>query len=386
MKALINGRIMTMDGQDYQAGLLLVDDKGKIEFVGPMEPREIDASWEIIDLTGKYLLPGFVDAHTHLGIYEEIYAHEGDDVNEMSEPVTPQLRAVDGLNIHDLGFHDALKGGVTTVMVAPGSANVIGGTVCILKTAGDSLGKRLLNQSAGLKIALGENPKDTYGPEKKMPYTRMGIAALLREAFVEGQNYLKSKDQDKERDLGKDEIVKVLQRKVPLRAHAHRADDILTALRIADEFKLKLTIEHATEAHHVIDELKERDIPLCMGPLLISRAKVELKDKSFKNPGIMQRAGLKVALITDHPETPIDYAVLNAILAVREGMDPEEALKALTINPAQIMDIDKRCGSLTAGKDADLVVWNGHPLDIMSKVEQVFVDGKLVYQGEENDN
>ena len=373
MKAIINGKIITMEKEDLDSGIILINDEGKIEKVGTK--IEIPEGSEVIDAQGRYVLPGFIDAHTHLGIYEEIYAHEGDDVNEMSEPVTPQLRAIDGINIHDIGFQDALKGGVTTAMIAPGSANVVGGTVCIMKTAGKSFKSRLIKESAGMKVAFGENPKEVYGSEKKMPYTRMGIAALLRETLVEGQNYIK--DKESEKDLGKDEIARVLNHKMPLRAHAHRADDILTAIRIANEFNLKLTIEHGTEAHLIMEELKESEVPVCMGPLLISRAKVELKEKSFKNPGILQKNGVKVALITDHPETPIDYAVLNAILAVKEGMDPKEALKALTINPAEIMGIDKSTGSLAPGKDADIVIWSGDPLNIMNKAELVMIEGNV---------
>lgn len=375
MIALINGKIITMEKKDYDQGMILIKD-GKIEQIG--ENLEIPEGTEIIDVDGKYILPGFVDAHTHLGIYEEIYSHEGDDVNEMSEPVTPQLRAIDGINIHDIGFQDALKGGVTTAMIAPGSANVVGGTVCIMKTAGKTFKERIVNDCAGMKIAFGENPKEVYGTDKKMPYTRMGIVALLREALIEADNY--SKDKENERDLGKEEMVKVLKKKMPLRAHAHRADDILTALRVADEFNVNITIEHGTEAHLITEELLEKNVPVCMGPLLISRSKVELKEKSFKNPGELQRKGIKIALITDHPETPIDYAVLNAVLAVKEGMDRKEALKALTINPAEILGIDKKTGSIAKGKDADLVVWSGDPLDIMSRTILVLVDGKIVYQ------
>lgn len=377
MIALTNGRILTMEKTDYESGTLIIKG-GAIAALGTGIPIPPEA--QVIDLEGKWILPGFVDAHTHLGIYEEIYKHEGDDVNEMSEPVTPQLRAIDAINLHDLGFQDALRGGVTTAMIAPGSANVVGGTVCIMKTAGENFSQRTLSACAGMKVAFGENPKDTYAPEKKMPYTRMGIAALLREALVDGDNY--RKDKDKERHLGKEEMLKVLKKKIPLRAHAHRADDILTALRIADEFNLRIIIEHGTEGHLVAEELASREVPVCMGPLLISRAKVELKEKSFANPGILQRAGVKVALITDHPETPVDYAVLNAILAVKEGMDRKEALKAMTINPAEILGIGKQTGSLAVGKDADVVIWSGDPLDLMNRVEMVFIDGKKVYDHE----
>ncbi len=211
MKAIINGKIITMEKEDFDSGIILINDEGKIEKIGAK--IEIPEGCEIIDAQGRYVLPGFIDAHTHLGIYEEIYSHEGDDVNEMSEPVTPQLRAIDGINIHDIGFQDALKGGVTTAMIAPGSANVVGGTVCIMKTAGKSFNSRLIKESAGMKVAFGENPKEVYGSEKKMPYTRMGIAALLRETLVDGQNYIN--DKESEKDLGKDEIARVLNHKMP---------------------------------------------------------------------------------------------------------------------------------------------------------------------------
>jgi imidazolonepropionase-like amidohydrolase len=211
LKAIINGKIITMEKEDFDSGIILINDEGKIEKIGAK--IEIPEGCEIIDAQGRYVLPGFIDAHTHLGIYEEIYSHEGDDVNEMSEPVTPQLRAIDGINIHDIGFQDALKGGVTTAMIAPGSANVVGGTVCIMKTAGKSFNSRLIKESAGMKVAFGENPKEVYGSEKKMPYTRMGIAALLRETLVDGQNYIN--DKESEKDLGKDEIARVLNHKMP---------------------------------------------------------------------------------------------------------------------------------------------------------------------------
>lgn len=372
MLALTNAKIITMEEKDYDQGTVLID-KGKILEVG--ENIAIPAESKVINIQGKYLLPGFIDAHTHLGIAEEIYQIEGDDTNEITDPVTPQLRALDGINPNDLGFKDALLGGVTTVMVAPGSANVIGGLVSVIKVSGQSFEEMVINPEAGLKIALGENPKRVYGERKKMPYTRMATAALLRQAFIEADTYRKKKK--KERELKKENLLKVLEGEIPLRAHAHRADDILTAIRIAKEFGLKLIIEHCTEGHKIIEELVKAKVSTVVGPSLTSRAKVEMGEKSFKTPGILSKAGIPVALMTDHPVIPVQYLVLGAALAVKEGMEAKEALKAITLVPAQILEIEERVGSIKKGKDADLVVWNDHPLDIRSNPEKVYINGEL---------
>ncbi|SMB89707.1 Imidazolonepropionase [Desulfonispora thiosulfatigenes DSM 11270] len=371
MLALTNARIITMEDVDYDKGTILIKD-GEILAIG--ENIEIPKNYEILDVNGKYILPGFIDAHTHIGIIEEIYQIEGDDVNEITDPITPALRAMDGVNPYDIGFDDAIAGGVTTVMVAPGSANVIGGLVCILKTGGETLADKLINSEAGLKIAFGENPKSVYGEEKKMPYTRMASISLLRETFIEGINYLNKEDQ--ERDLQNEAIAKVLNKEIPLRAHAHRADDILAALRVAKEFDLKIIIEHATEGHKIIKELKKENVSVVVGPSLGNRSKVELRESSFKTPGILAKENIEVALTTDHPETPIQYLNICAALAVREGMLEKEALKAITINPARILGIDKKVGSLKVGKQADVVIWNNHPLNIMSKPQSVYIRGK----------
>lgn len=373
MLALTNAQIITMEKENYKRGTVLIDD-GKILDVG--ENISIPSTAEIIDIQGKYLLPGFIDAHTHVGIAEEIYQTEGDDTNEITEPLTPQLRALDGVNPNDLAFKDALQGGVTTVMITPGSANVIGGMVSVLKVWGKTLSEMILKEEAGLKIAFGENPKRSYGEQKKMPYTRMATAAMLRQAFIDAENYLKKVDKD--RDLGKENLVKVLEGKIPLRAHAHRADDILTSIRIAEEFKVKLVIEHCTEGHKMVEELLQAGVSTVVGPSLTSRAKVEMAERSFKTPGVLAKAGIPVAIMTDHPELPIQYLPLCASLAVKEGMKEEDALKALTIIPAQILKIDNLVGSIKKGKDADLVVWNGHPFDIRSNPEQVYINGKNI--------
>jgi imidazolonepropionase-like amidohydrolase len=386
MIALINGNIITMAGQVYNRGSIFVKNQ-KIDALSP-DPSA-PAGAQVIDVSGKYVLPGFIDAHTHMGLYEEVYAIEGDDTNEASDPITPHLRAIDAVNMEDLAFNDALRSGVTTVMTGPGSANVIGGLSLAMKTCGKTADQAVLKNPLGLKSALGENPKRVYGDQKKAPMTRMATAALLRETLAAAQNYgakIKQgeKDPDKlpDRDLKMEAMLPVIAGEIPLLIHAHRADDIITGLRIADEFQLKVIIQHATEGYKIPEELVSRNIPAVVGPSLCSRAKVELKDLSLKTPSVLSQAGVKVAIITDHPVVPIQYLPLMASLAVKEGMDEQEALRAITINPAEILGIADRVGSLEPGKDADIIVLSGHPLDWRTKVELVLVNGKIVYADE----
>lgn len=378
MLALVNGRILTMGSRDYDRGTVLIDG-GKIIHVG--DRVEIPSEAEVIDVQGRTVMPGLIDAHTHLGIYEEIYRIEGNDANEYSNPVTPELRAQDGINPFDLGFKDALAGGVTTVGICPGSANVIGGTCTALKTAGGTIEEMTVKDNVGMKVAFGENPKRVYGDQKKMPITRMAVASLLREQLTKAKIYLENGTPAKEPgqvNLGLEQLSLVLAGKIPLRAHAHRADDILTALRIAREFNIKIVLEHCTEGHLIGKYLAERQVPVVIGPGFISRAKVELKERTFRTPGILAQAGLKVALCTDHPEVPIQYLSMCAALAVREGMEEKEALRAITINGAEILGIDGQVGSLEPGKDADLLVVDGSILELKSRIEKVFVNGQLV--------
>lgn len=382
MLAIINGNILAPNPIE---GIIIVND-GKIVSVGV---GTVPDGADIFDAKGRYVLPGMIDAHTHLGVCEEVYRLEGDDTNEMTDPVTPHARALDAVNPEDEGLRDAVIGGITTVFAAPGSGNVIGGTGLVMKTFGRVVDKMVLREPAGLKIAFGENPKRVYGDDKKMPMTRMGTAALLRETLVKAQNYRdclikgeEDPDEKPERDLKLEPMLRVLNKEMPLRAHAHRADDIMTAVRIAREFGADLVIEHCTEGHKVVDELVEAGIRAVVGPSLSNRAKVELKDITFKTPGILARAGIKVALMTDHPVIPIQYLPVCGGLAVREGMSTEDALRAITINPAEILGVEDRVGSLEPGKDADIVVWSGHPLEVMSKPEWVMIDGKVVYQAE----
>lgn len=378
MKALVNCQIITMEEQDYDRGYILVAD-GKIISMGEDE-KTLPEGAEIIDLEGQIVMPGLIDAHCHLGIYEEIYRIEGSDANEYSDPITADLRALDAINPTDEGFPDAVKGGVTTVGVCPGSANVIGGSCTALKTFGKTIDEMIIKEAVGLKIALGENPKRVYGEQKKKPITRMAVAALLRNQLVKTKHYINKKNTEEnfETDLALEQLALVLENKIPLRAHAHRGDDILTALRIAKEFEVPIVIEHCTEGHLIVEELAQSQVPVVIGPSLTSRAKVELKNRSFATAGILAKAGLKVALCTDHPETPIQYLSLCGALAVKEGMEEKDALKAMTINSAEILGIDERVGSLKPGKDADLIVLDGSIFDLKTNVKMVFINGEQV--------
>lgn len=376
-----NGRINPIVGAEFMGDILV--EGNKISALG--EKLEIPIDAMVIEAEGRWVFPGFIDAHCHVGIGEEIYRIEGDDLNEMSDPITPELRAIDGINPEDEGFRDARLGGVTTVFTGPGSGNVIGGTSVVMKTAGRIVDHMIMRDPAGLKVAFGENPKSVYGEQKKMPMTRMGTAALLRQAFVDAQTYREKieegkADSDKkpERDLGLESLVKVLERQIPLRAHAHRTDDIMTAIRIAREFNVDLVIEHCTEGHKIAEELAAYGFPAVVGPSLVNRAKIELKDKTFKTAGILARAGVKVAIMTDHSVTPIEQLPLCAALAFKEGMNEEEALKAITINPAEILGVSNRVGSLEIGKEADIVIWSEHPFSLLAKPVYVFIDGQLV--------
>lgn len=384
MLALINGRIKTMAGPDLESGTILIKD-GQIIAVGP--DILIPTGTEKVDLTGKVVVPGFIDAHCHVGILEETYRLEGDDLNEMTDPATPHLRAIDAINPEDRGFADALEGGVTTVVTGPGSGNVIGGENLAMKTAGVVVDHMVVKSPVGLKVAFGENPKRIYGGSQKSPMTRMATAAILRENLVKAQNYLRKLEQGvhdpekmPERDLKMEPLVKVLTGELPLRAHAHRADDIMTAIRIADEFKLRLVVEHCTEGFKIAEELAKRNIPAIVGPLLTNRSKVELQYRTHANAGILSKAGVKVAIMTDHPVIPINYLSLCAALAVKAGMGEAEALRAITINAAEIIGLADRIGSIEVGKDADLVILNGDPLELKTRVEQVLINGRVVHR------
>lgn len=379
-----NGRILTMAGKIYEEGSVLIDE-GKIVGVG--ENIEAPEDCETIDASGYTVMPGIIDAHCHLGMWEDSVGFEGDDGNEATDPITPQLRAIDAINPMDRNFREALEAGVTTVMTGPGSANVMGGQFAIIKTYGKRIDDMVVKAPAAMKVAFGENPKRVYHSKDKTPETRMGTAALLRETLMKAAEYKAKKDRangDPEKmpafDMKMEALLPVMNREIPLKAHAHRADDIFTALRIAKEFNLKITLDHVTEGHLIVDELKKENVPLIIGPSFGDRSKVELREKTFETPGILSNAGLKVALMTDHPVIPLQHLAMCAGYAVKEGMKEEDALKAITINPAEILGISDRLGSLETGKDADIAIFDGSPLDIKTRSLYVLVKGQVVYK------
>jgi imidazolonepropionase-like amidohydrolase len=335
------------------------------------------------------VLPGLVDAHVHLGVHSEGDGWAGQDTNELTDPVTPHVRALDAINPADLGFADAVAGGVLTAGVNPGSGNPIGGQAAAIRTAGGTVDEMVLRAPAGMKSALGENPKRVYGERKQLPSTRLGTAAVIRDALVKAGNYRAKRDrggdEPAERDLRWEALALVLEGEIPWRQHCHRADDIATALRLADEFGYRLVIDHGTEAVLLADRLAERGVPVLIGPLLTSRSKVELRNRSLANPGRLAAAGVELGIITDHPVVPVHLLHVQAALAVREGLDPAAALRAVTLTPARILGLEDRLGSLEPGKHATLCVWSGDPLDARSRVETAWIEGRQVF-GTDPDN
>lgn len=382
MLALYGNRIMTMGPQgNLQAKVITVEGGCIADIKDPSEVADNTSAW---DASGLYILPGFIDAHTHLGLEEEIYRVEGDDVNETSDPVTPQLQALDGIHFRDLGFGDALRGGISRVMVMPGSANVIGGQAVFLKTLAPDMSAMIYKNPWGLKAALGENPKRVYGEQqKKAPRTRMASASLLREAFFAAARHLEKDSLDPAVEYKFSPLFKVLRKEMPLLLHAHRTDDMLTAIRIKKEFGYDMIIQHATEAARITDELVKHNVPIFIGPLLVNRAKVEMQDVSFRNARLLQEKGVAFSLISDHSVVPVEHLRVSAALMVREGLDEETALQALTINPAQALQVDGELGSIEAGKRADLVAFDGHPFDYRSRVKWVMVDGHIWHNRDE---
>ncbi|PID82752.1 MAG: amidohydrolase [Clostridiales bacterium] len=340
---------------------------------------------EIIELNNSFFIsPGFIDAHCHIGMWEAVNGESGSDGNECTDPITPHLRAIDGINPNDEWFKDALKGGVTTICTGPGSANVIGGSFCIMKTFGDRVDDMLINPSYAIKGAFGENPKNTYGSEDKMPQTRMGIAALMREYFYKAKEYMEDIESGENVgfDIKLDALIPVLKKECPMKFHAHRADDIFTAIRIAKEFNINITLDHCTEAHLIAKHLKNEKYPIIIGPTFGEKTKYELINKSFETPKILFDNNIPFAIMTDAPELPIESLTMCASLAVKYGLPENEALKAISITPAKILGIDNILGSIEINKNADLVVWDRHPLDIQAKVQMVFINGKMVYKKE----
>ncbi len=381
---LIKGaRIITMEENDFEKGDILIGDDGKIAAIG--ENVKAPEGAEVLDASGLTACPGFIDAHTHIGIFENAMGFEGSDGNEMTDPVTPQMRAIDAINPVDPCFSEALRAGVTTVCVGPGSANVISGQFSVMKTCGSSIAEMTVDECAALKTAFGENPKRVYSGQKKMPSTRMGTAAVFRQAFVDAQAYarkMEAADADKtpDRNLGKEVMVRALSGGLRVKCHAHRADDILTAIRLCREFNLDFSIEHCTEGYMVAETLKKENIPIIIGPLLSDRSKIELSNLTFTAPAKLHAAGVRFAMMTDHPVIPEEYLPVCAMLAMREGLPEREALACITINAAWALKMDDTLGSLKQGKDADIALFDRHPLDIRAHAQAVIVGGKIVHK------
>lgn len=384
--AITGGYVVPVDGAPVEGGTVLIQD-GKIVAVGA--DVDIPDGVEVVDADGAWVLPGFVEAHGHIGVHEEAEGWAGQDTNEMTDPVGARMRALDAINPADLGFADALSGGVTTAVIKPGSGNPIGGQTVAVKCWGRTVDEMLVKEPVSVKSALGENPKRVYGDKGKLPSTRQGVAAVIRDELTKAQDYLAKKAEAEadgkafDRNNTLEILGKVLSGELPWCQHAHRADDIATAIRLSEEFGYRLILNHGTEGHLIADVIAEKQIPVIIGPLFTARSKVELRNRGLRNPGILARAGVDLAITTDHPVVPIHFLVHQATLAVKEGLDSDVALRSITTNPARIMGLDDRVGSLRPGLDGDVVIWSGDPLDVMSRALHVYVQGREVYTFDE---
>ncbi|MEG1782196.1 MAG: amidohydrolase [Oscillospiraceae bacterium] len=374
---LTNAKITTMEQKNYENGFISFTE-GKIVAMGDMSDfSSADKSDEIVDLKGKWVYPGLVDPHGHIGMMEPIIGEKGDDVNEMTDVVTPQLNAVDAINPNDPSFMEALQGGVTTCITGPGSANPIGGQMIAIKLLGTRVDDMILKAPLAIKMAFGENPKGVYGPRKVAPMTRMSTASIIREALLKTQKYMAK--ENPEYDAKCEALIPLLKREIPAHMHAHRADDIYTAIRIAKEFNLDYRIVHCTEGWLIKEDLKKEGVKAFLGPILSEKSKPELTNLTTRAPGILSSFGVDVALCVDHPVIPQQYLPLCAALCVKNGMAEEEALKAVTINSARLTGLDDRIGSLKVGKDADIVVCDGNILHSFTNCISVYVNGKKAF-------
>ncbi len=377
-KLIKGGLVVTVTGENFVGDVLIED--GKIAKVGKNIKSK---NAEVVDATGKYVLPGFIDAHSHIALFEEGIG-SAQDGNEVGDPITADVRAIDAFNPYDIAIKRALDGGFTTVMILPGSANVVGGQGAIVKFKSNIVDYCIVKSPAGLKMATGENPKRVYGSMNKLPSTRLGIAAIMRSYFMKVQDYTEKKRRAIEKDgafLDRDPKLEigelVLKGEIPARIHAHRAQDIVTAIRIAKEFNFKLVIEHGTEAYKVADYLVENKVPVVVGPFGF-RTKIELKDQTYDNIRILNEKGVLTAIMVDHPVNPLEYANMQAALAMKYGAKKEDLIKMLTINPAKILGIDNMVGSIEVGKDADIAIWDNDPFLPQARVEKVFIEGNEV--------
>ena len=391
MLLIENAKIYTMNGVIHDLGCILIKGKKILEIADKARILKTDFSSvkRVIDAKGKFVLPGFIDPHCHVGLYGDSLGFEGEDGNEETDPMTPQLRAIDGINFFDRGFKDAREAGVTTVVTGPGSANVAGGQFVAIKTCGKKLEEVVLKDPVAVKIAFGENPKSVYNEKGQTPITRMAVASLLRDALRKAKDYgelLEKYEEDREEnekpeyDSKSEAFLKVLKKEIPFKAHAHKASDIITAIRLAKEFDIDLTIEHCTDGVLIKDILKDEKIPVIVGPILTDRSKPELINQSPQTGGILSNEGILVALMTDHPCVPINYLLLQAAILVKEGMNEMKALEAITINAAKVCGIDDRVGSIEPGKDADVVILDGHPFEFKTNVVMTIINGEVVYE------
>ncbi|QOR36811.1 amidohydrolase [Clostridium sp. 'deep sea'] len=384
MFAIVGAKIYTITKGIINNGVVLVKN-GLIEAVGTSSLK-VPAGYKIINAKSKCLTPGLIDAHTHLGTFGEINVPATADGNEMTNPVSPFVRGIDSFNPQDPAIKLSLQGGVTTAYTGPGSGNIIGGTGFVIKTHGNTVYDMVVQGKEAMKFALGENPKGVYKEQKKIPSTRMGNAAVMRQALMKAEDYvIKQKQAQKEgkhfnRDLGLEQLAKVLNREYKARIHAHRADDIITAIRIAEEFNLDYSIEHCTQGYHVADILADKGCFCVIGPLIIGPYKHELWDVRMSTPAVLNKAGAKVIITMDAvtPASHTKYLAMNAGLAIRYGLDEEAAFKAITINAAELIAMSDKIGSIEVGKEADLVIFDGHPLSNFTNVEQVFIAGERV--------
>ncbi|MBO5197921.1 MAG: amidohydrolase [Lachnospiraceae bacterium] len=382
MKAIVNGLVHdAINREPYRADILI--EGGKIIKIAKPGSADPSICEEVVDAAECEVYPGFIDAHSHIGLDGYGVGAEGRDYNEMNDIICPQLRAIDGIQPMDPTLRQAAEAGVTCVATGPGSANVLGGTFTAIKTIGKRVDDMIVKKEIAMKCAFGENPKRCY--RDKNNSSRMSTAAKLREALFKAREYMRKKDaagDDVSKlpafDMKMEALIPVLRKEIPLKAHAHQADDIFTALRIAREFDVNITLEHVTEGHLIAEELAKEKVPLAVGPSLTHASKFELRNKSWETPGVLAAAGCQVSIITDHSVIPQQYLPMCAALAVKSGMDPFDALKAITINPAKHIGIADRVGSIQEGKDADLVVMTGSPFEIASEVVCVMIDGKRI--------
>lgn len=386
---LLGGTVKTMAGKDIEDGCIHIID-GKIAEIGRRDEIAIHpASHEkVIEVPQGLIMPGLIESHCHMGITEEKKGMEGDDCNETVDPVTPYLRAVDAINTMDAAFDDAVRAGITSAMIGPGSSNVVGGQFAFVKTMGRRIDDLIVKAPAAMKVAFGENPKVNYSGQNKSPATRMAIAGMLRRELSRAVSYARQKEEAArkgdafEEDFSMECWLPVLRGEIPLKAHVHRVDDIFTAIRVAKEFGLRMTLDHCSEGHLIAEELAAEGFPAIVGPDLASRSKIEVQNMAFKTVGVLNHAGVLTAITTDHPVSLIASLPLCAGLAVKSGLAMEEGYRAITINAARICGVEKRVGSLEVGKDADIAVFSGNPMEVFTRTLYTIIDGRIVYEAE----